>query len=235
MKTIRFDIITIFPGMFASPFNESILKRAQEQGLVRIGVHDLREHTLDKHNRVDDYPFGGGAGMVMGVEPIDRAVQSVKQQSPNAHTILLSPSGRPFDQAKAWELSRKESLILICGRYEGVDERVRECVVDEDLSVGDYVLSGGEIPAMVLVEAVSRLVPGVIGDETCLDEESFSQGLLEYPQYTRPRDYKGWTVPDVLTSGDHKKIRDWQKDEARKKTRLNRPDLLDDAPEGVSE
>ncbi|MCF8721328.1 tRNA (guanine37-N1)-methyltransferase [Nitrospina gracilis Nb-211] len=235
MKTIRFDIITIFPGMFASPFNESILKRAQEQGLVQIGVHDLREHTLDKHNRVDDYPFGGGAGMVMGVEPIDRAVQSVKQQSPNAHTILLSPSGRPFDQAKAWELSKKEALILVCGRYEGVDERVRECVVDEDLSVGDYVLSGGEIPAMVLVEAVSRLVPGVIGDETCLEEESFSQGLLEYPQYTRPRDYKGWTVPDVLTSGDHKKIRDWQKDEARKKTRQNRPDLLNDAPEGNAE
>ncbi|WP_371831654.1 tRNA (guanosine(37)-N1)-methyltransferase TrmD [Nitrospina gracilis] len=221
--------------MFASPFNESILKRAQEQGLVQIGVHDLREHTLDKHNRVDDYPFGGGAGMVMGVEPIDRAVQSVKQQSPNAHTILLSPSGRPFDQAKAWELSKKEALILVCGRYEGVDERVRECVVDEDLSVGDYVLSGGEIPAMVLVEAVSRLVPGVIGDETCLEEESFSQGLLEYPQYTRPRDYKGWTVPDVLTSGDHKKIRDWQKDEARKKTRQNRPDLLNDAPEGNAE
>lgn len=235
MKTIRFDIITIFPGMFASPFNESILKRAQEQGLVQIGVHDLREHTLDKHNRVDDYPFGGGAGMVMDVEPIDRAVQSVKQQSPNAHTILLSPSGRPFDQAKAWELSKKESLILVCGRYEGVDERVRECVVDEDLSVGDYVLSGGEIPAMVLVEAVSRLVPGVIGDETCLEEESFSQGLLEYPQYTRPRDYKGWTVPDVLTSGDHKKIRDWQKDEARKKTRQNRPDLLNDTPEGNAE
>ncbi|WP_345742351.1 tRNA (guanosine(37)-N1)-methyltransferase TrmD [Nitrospina watsonii] len=221
--------------MFASPFNESILKRAQEQGLVHIAVHDLRAYTLDKHNRVDDYPFGGGAGMVMGVEPIDRAVEAVKQQAPAAHTILLSPAGKPFDQAKAWQLAQKESIALICGRYEGVDERVREAVVDEDLSVGDYVLSGGEIPAMVLVEAVSRLVPGVIGDETCLDEESFSKGLLEYPQYTRPRDYKGWTVPDVLTSGDHKKIRAWQQDEALKKTRKNRPDLLGGKPQGEPE
>lgn len=235
MKTIRFDIITIFPGMFASPFSESILKRAQEQGRVHIAVHDLREYTLDKHGRVDDYPFGGGAGMVMSVEPIDRAVQAVKQQVPGAHTVLMSPSGKRFDQAKAWELAEREALILVCGRYEGVDERVRQCVVDEELSVGDYVLSGGEIPAMVVVEAVSRLVPGVIGDETCLHEESFSHGLLEYPQYTRPRKYKELEVPEVLTSGDHKKIREWQKQEALRKTRQNRPDLIGNPRNGQSE
>ncbi len=225
MKTIRFDIITIFPGMFDSPFRESILKRAQEEGRVAIGVHDLREYTLDKHGRVDDYPFGGGAGMIMSVEPIDRAVQAVKQTAPEARTVLLSPSGKQFDQKKAWELSQLDNLILVCGRYEGVDERVRN-VVDEELSIGDYVLSGGEVAAMVLIEAVSRLVPGVIGDETCLDEESFSSGLLEYPQYTRPRDYKGESVPEVLVSGDHKKIKEWQDREALNKTRQNRPDLL---------
>jgi len=221
--------------MFISPFSESILKRAQEEGLVEIAVHDLRDYTLDKHGRVDDYPFGGGAGMVMSVEPIDRAVEAVKQQSPGAHTILMSPAGKRFDQGKAWELAEKESLILVCGRYEGVDERVRQGVVDEELSIGDYVLSGGEIPAMAVVEAVSRLVPGVIGDEACLHEESFSQGLLEYPQYTRPREYKGFEVPDVLTSGDHKKIREWQKQEALKKTRRNRPDLIGNPGNGDAE
>ena len=235
MKTIRFDIITIFPGMFQSPFSESILKRAQEEGLVQIAVHDLRHYTLDKHGRVDDYPFGGGAGMVMSVEPIDRAVEAVKQQVPGAHTVLMTPAGKRFDQAKAWKLAEKESLILVCGRYEGVDERVRQCVVDEELSIGDYVLSGGEIPAMAVVEAVSRLVPGVIGDATCLHEESFSHGLLEYPQYTRPREYKGFEVPEVLTSGDHKKIREWQQQEAVRKTRRNRPDLIGNPNNGDPE
>ncbi len=226
MRTIRFDLISIFPGMFESPFAESILKRAQDQGLLEIRFHDLRDYTLDKHHRVDDYPFGGGAGMVMNVEPIDRAVQAVKQDRPKARTLLLSPSGKLFDQQKALELSQLEEIILVCGRYEGVDERVPLHVVDEELSIGDFVLSGGEIAAMAVVESVTRLVPGVIGDETCLEEESFSDGLLEYPQYTRPRDYQGAKVPEVLVSGDPKKIREWQKQEALKKTGRHRPDLL---------
>ncbi|TDJ48539.1 MAG: tRNA (guanosine(37)-N1)-methyltransferase TrmD [Nitrospina sp.] len=226
MRTIRFDLISIFPGMFESPFAESILKRAQDQGLVEIRFHDLRKYTLDKHHRVDDYPFGGGAGMVMNVEPIDRAVQAVKQDRPQARTILLSPAGRLFNQQKALELSQLEAIILVCGRYEGVDERVPLHVVDEELSIGDFVLSGGEIAAMAVVESVARLVPGVIGDAACLEEESFSQGLLEYPQYTRPRDYQGAQVPEVLVSGDPKKIKEWQRREALKKTARHRPDLL---------
>ena len=226
MKTIRFDIISIFPGMFESPFSESILQRARDKGIIDIRLHDLREYTLDKHKRVDDTPFGGGVGMVMNIEPIDRALETVKKDRPKAKTILMSPSGMPFTQQKAWELAQQEELILVCGRYEGVDERVRQ-IVDEDLSIGDYVLSGGEIPAMVVVDSVSRLVPGVLGDENSLNEESFSSGLLEYPQYTRPRDYKGMQVPEVLVSGDHKKIIEWQQLEARKKTARNRPDLLE--------
>ncbi len=226
MRTIRFDIITIFPGMFASPFDESLLNRARENGIVDIHIHNLRDHTLNKHKKVDDYPFGGGVGLVMNVEPIARAIEAVKQQSPGARTILMSPAGKPFDQEKAWQLSREENLILVCGRYEGVDERVRTLCVDEEISIGDYVLSGGEIPAMVVVEAVSRLVPGVLGDENSLVEESFSTPLLEYPQYTRPRDYKGHKVPEVLVSGDPKKIQAWQRSEALKKTARVRPDLL---------
>ena len=224
MKTIRFDIISIFPGMFDSPFRESLLSKAQDNGIVEIRAHDLREHTLDKHNRVDDTPYGGGVGMVMNIEPIDRALEAVKKDRPRAHSILLSPGGYRFDQKKAWELSRKDEIILVCGRYEGVDERVSE-LVDEELSVGDYVLNGGEVAAMVIVEAVARLVPGVIGDEQSLAEESFSGEMLEYPQYTRPREYKGHVVPEVLVSGDHKKIEDWKRQEALKKTEKYRPDL----------
>ncbi len=224
MKTIRFDIISIFPGMFESPFRESLLKKAQEGGIVEIRTHDLRDYTLDKHNRVDDTPFGGGVGMVMNIEPIDRALEAVKKDRPNAHKILLSPGGCRFDQKKAWELSRKDEIILVCGRYEGVDERVSE-LVDEELSIGDYVLNGGEVPAMVIVETVARLVPGVVGDEQSLAEESFSSEMLEYPQYTRPQDYKGFQVPDVLVSGDHKKIEEWKRQAALRKTAKHRPDL----------
>lgn len=226
MKKIKFDILSIFPGMFESPFSDSILKRARDNNLVEIRCHDLREYTLDKHRRVDDYPFGGGSGMIMSVEPIARAIGEVKKNRPNAHTILLSPAGSRFDQKKAEELSQKEELILVCGRYEGVDERVNQNFVDEEISIGDYVLSGGEIPAMVIVEAVSRLIPGVLGDENALDEESFNTDLLEYPQYTRPREFKGNSVPEVLVSGDHKKIRAWQHEQALKKTARQRPDLL---------
>lgn len=226
MKTLRFDIITIFPGMFVSPFDESILKRAREKGILDIRVHDLRDYTLDKHRKVDDYPFGGGVGMIMSVEPIARAMEAVKGDRDGVHTILLTPGGRRFDQAKAAELARMDELILVCGRYEGVDERVNQYFVDEEISIGDYVLSGGEIPAMALVETISRLVPGVLGDETSAVEESFSASLLEYPQYTRPQDFRGHKVPEVLISGHHQNIRDWQREQALRKTARLRPDLL---------
>ena len=227
MRTLRFDIVSIFPGMFASPFGDSIIQRAREAGLLDINVHDLRDYSLNKHRKVDDSPFGGGVGMVMNVEPIARAITAVKKEVPETRTILLSPGGRPFDQEKAWELSSLPSLTLICGRYEGIDERIRLHYVDEEISIGDYVLTGGELPAMVLVEAISRLLPGVLGDPESLVEESFHDDLLEYPQYTRPRDYEGLKVPEILVSGDPKKIRDWQKAEALKKTAQVRPDLLE--------
>jgi tRNA (guanine37-N1)-methyltransferase len=227
LRTLRFDIVSIFPGMFASPFGDSIIQRAREAGLLDIHVHDLRDYSLNKHRKVDDSPFGGGVGMVMNVEPIARAITAVKKEVPETRTILLSPGGRPFDQEKAWELSSLPSLTLICGRYEGIDERIRMHYVDEEISIGDYVLTGGELPAMVLVEAISRLLPGVLGDPESVVEESFHDDLLEYPQYTRPRDYEGLKVPEILVSGDPKKIRDWQKAEALKKTAQVRPDLLE--------
>ena len=227
MRTLRFDIVSIFPGMFASPFGDSIIQRAREAVLLDIHVHDLRDYSLNKHRKVDDSPFGGGVGMVMNVEPIARAITAVKKEVPETRTILLSPGGRPFDQEKAWEFSSLPSLTLICGRYEGIDERIRLHYVDEEISIGDYVLTGGELPAMVLVEAISRLLPGVLGDPESVVEESFHDDLLEYPQYTRPRDYEGLKVPEILVSGDPKKIRDWQKAEALKKTAQVRPDLLE--------
>jgi len=213
--------------MFESPFGDSIIQRAREEGLLDIRVHDLRDHSLNKHRKVDDTPFGGGVGMVMNVEPIARAISAIKKEVPETRTILLSPGGRPFNQEKAWELSRLQNLTLICGRYEGIDERIRLHYVDEEVSIGDYVLTGGELPAMVLVEAISRLLPGVLGDPESVVEESFHGDLLEYPQYTRPRDYEGFKVPEILVSGDPKKIRDWQKVQALKKTAQVRPDLLE--------
>ena len=226
MKTHRFDIITIFPGMFESPLNESILKRARDEGLLEITLHDLRDYTLDKHRRVDDCPFGGGVGLVMNVEPIVRAIEAVGENRPGARTILLSPGGQSFDQKMAWELSREENLIFVCGRYEGVDERVLN-FVDSAVSIGDYVMAGGEVPAMVIVEAVSRLIPGVVGDENSIIEESFEGNRLEHPQYTKPREFRGLKVPEVLLSGHHRKIQDWQREEALKKTAAIRPDLLE--------
>ncbi len=211
--------------MFKSPFGESILKRAQDQGLLNINLHDLREYTLDKHRKTDDYPFGGGVGLIMNVDPIVRAVEAIKEIRPGARSILLSPGGKAFNQKMAWEFSREESLIFICGRYEGVDERVLN-FVDDAVSIGDYVLAGGEIPAMVLIEAISRLIPNVVGDESSLAEESFEGNRLEYPQYTRPREFRGLKVPEILFSGHHKKIQDWQLKEALKKTTKIRPDLL---------
>jgi len=212
--------------MFESPFNESILKRGHEKGLLEFRTHDLRAYSLNKHKKVDDYPFGGGVGLVMNVEPISRAIEAIKKEVPKARTLLMSPSGKPFNQEKARELSAESNLILVCGRYEGIDERVRLHCVDEEISIGDYVLSGGEIPAMAVVDAVARLVPGVLGDENSIVEESFSDSLLEYPQYTRPRDFNGYKVPEVLVSGNHKEIQNWQRKESLKKTAEVRPDLL---------
>ena len=232
MKTHRFDIITIFPGMFESPLNESILKRARDEGLLDITLHDLRDYTLDKHRRVDDCPFGGGVGLVMNVGPIVRAIEAVREDRPGARTILLSPGGQSFDQKMAWELSEEENLIFVCGRYEGVDERVLN-FVDSAVSIGDYVMAGGEVPAMVIVEAVSRLIPGVVGDENSIIEESFEGNRLEHPQYTKPREFRGLKVPEVLFSGHHRKIQDWQKEEALKKTAAIRPDLLEKETERV--
>lgn len=210
-------ILSIFPGMFESVFGETIIKRAQEKGLVRIEVVNIRDFTHDKHRTTDDYPYGGGAGMVMKPEPIYEAMDYVKSKSPDVHTILLTPAGEIFKQEKAKEFSKKESIAIICGRYEGFDERVRY-LADEEISIGKFVLSGGEIAAMAIVDATVRLIPGVLGNEESLKEESFENGLIEYPQYTRPRVYRGMAVPEVLLSGNHKKIKEWREQEAKKRT-----------------
>ena len=211
---MRFDIITIFPRMFDSIFGESLIRRARDAAILEIHIHDLRNYTLDKHRRVDDYPFGGGTGMILMAEPVALALEAIKLKNSKLYSILLSPSGNPFDQKKAWELSRKDGLALVCGRYEGVDQRISEHFVDEELSIGDYVLSGGEIPAMAVLDAVARLIPGVIGDDQATLKESFETNLLEYPQYTRPKIFRGHEVPDILISGNHAKIQAWQKEQA---------------------
>jgi tRNA (guanine37-N1)-methyltransferase len=223
---IRFDILTLFPEMFKSPFDSSLLKKAQEKGLIEIAVHDIRDYTEDRHRVTDDYPYGGGSGMVMKVEPIARALENVVQERHAAKVILLTPQGKVFNQIVAEELSTCSRIVLICGRYEGVDERVRDYLVDEEISIGDYVLTGGELPAMVIVDAISRLVSGVLGNCDSAATESFSTGLLEYPQYTRPADFRGWKVPEVLLSGNHRVIDIWRRKESLRKTALRRPDLL---------
>ncbi len=232
------DIITIFPEVFKPYISESILKIAREKGKLEVRLHNLRDYTLDKHRKVDDRPFGGGPGMVMTAEPIFRAVEKIRGMSANAlrrakdegrrttKTILLCPQGKVLDQKLALKLSKLKRLILICGRYEGVDERVRARLADEEISIGDYVLTGGELPAMVLVDVLTRLIPGVLGHADSVREESFSEGLLEYPQYSRPADFKGMKVPQVLLSGNHKKIEEWRKEQALKITKKKRPDLL---------
>lgn len=226
---MRFDILTIFPDMFNSPFGHSILKRARESGIIGIDIVNIRDFAGDKHKMTDDYPYGGGSGMVMKPEPIAGAVRSVKEGHGSGRVILLTPSGGRFDQDIAKRLSSEQHLILICGRYEGVDERVREGFVDEEISIGDYILTGGEIPAMVVVDAVSRLIPGVLGCSESPEEESFSKDILEYPQYTRPPEFEGMRVPDVLLSGNHAEIARWRRMEALKKTFSMRPDLLEKA------
>ena len=224
---MRIDIISIFPKMFSAVLEESIIKRAQLKGKVKIFTHDLRDYTLDKHHKVDDRPFGGGSGMLLQVEPIFRAVQAIRKKiKGKPKIILLSPQGKRFNQVYAKKLSGFRNLIFICGHYEGVDERVRQYLVDEEISIGDYVLTGGELAAMVLVDSLVRLIPGVLGDKNSLNFESFEGNLLEYPQYSRPAKFKNWSVPEVLVSGDHDKIYAWRKLQALKRTRLKRPDLL---------
>jgi tRNA (guanine37-N1)-methyltransferase len=225
---MRIDIVTIFPKMFEPILNESIIKRSQAKGKVKIYLHDLRDYTADKHRKVDDRPFGGGSGMVIRPEPIFNAVEEIKSgvRSQEPGVILLCPQGKKLTQKIAYRLSRYKHLIIICGHYEGVDERVRQRLANEEISIGDYVLTGGELPAMVLLDALVRLVPGVLGDKKSLKFESFEGNLLEYPQYTRPARFRGLKVPAILLSGNHKKIEIWRKKEALKRTRLKRPDLL---------
>lgn len=222
---LRFDILTIFPKSFAPILNESIVKRAQQKKKVAIKVHDLRDFTVDKHRKVDDRPFGGGPGMVMAPQPIFDAVKKVKK-SRKSRVILMCPSGKKLDQKLAKDLTKYRQLIIICGHYEGVDERIRAGLADESISIGDYVLTGGELPAMVLVDCMTRLIPGVLGKKESLFTESFEDNLLEYPQYTRPANFHGKKVPNVLLSGNHKTIEAWRKDQALRKTRKLRPDLL---------
>jgi tRNA (guanine37-N1)-methyltransferase len=222
---MKFDLLTLFPNMFFSPLQESILGKAVEKGLIQIQTINIRDFTVDKHQVVDDAPYGGGQGMVMKVEPISRAIESVKSQYPSAWTIYLTPQGKPFDQDSARRLSTQPHLVLLCGRYEGVDERARE-FIDEEISIGDYVLTGGELAAMVLIDAVSRFVPGVLGSDRSAKEDSFFNSLLEYPQYTRPVEFRGRRVPEVLLSGNHSAISLWRRREAIKRTSLRRPDLL---------
>jgi tRNA (guanine37-N1)-methyltransferase len=222
---VRVDIFTIFPGIFESPLRESLLGRAIETGILDVRIHDIREFTDDRHRQVDDEPFGGGPGMVMKPEPIFAAVESLGPE--RGRTILLSPAGRRLDQGMVRELAVEPSLVLVCGRYEGVDERVAKGLPAEEVSVGDYVLSGGEVPALVMLEAVARLVPGVIGKEASHEHDSFGvHGLLDHPHYTRPRSFRDLDVPAVLLSGDHAQIERWRSEAAREKTLRNRPDLL---------
>jgi tRNA (guanine37-N1)-methyltransferase len=219
---MHFDIFTLFPAMFQGPFTESILKRAQERGLLSIALHNIRDATTDKHHVVDGYPYGGGAGMVMKPEPIFAAVEAVYQGGP---IILMTPQGRLFHQQIARELSQQSRITLLCGHYEGVDERVRQYLATDELSIGDYVLTGGELAAMVVVDAVSRLIPDVLAQDST-HEESHSANLLEYPQYTRPPEFRGWRVPEVLLSGHHEQIARWRRKESLRRTRERRPDLF---------
>jgi tRNA (guanine37-N1)-methyltransferase len=233
---VQFDIVTIFPRMVEAGLAEGILARALKGELLRVRVRDLREFTDDKHRTVDDVPYGGGPGMVLKPEPLFRAVEAIRTDSgaPDA-VVLVSPQGKAFTQAEAARLSRLERVIILCGRYEGIDDRVRESLVTEEISIGDYVLSGGELPALVIVDAVARLIPGVVGDEDSVAGDSFSRGLLDYPHFTRPAEFRDWKVPDVLVSGHHGEIRKWRKRQALELTLDRRPELLIDAELDVEE
>jgi tRNA (guanine37-N1)-methyltransferase len=230
---MKIDVLTLFPAMFAGPLDESIIKRAREAGRLDLSIHNLRDYAHDRHKTVDDRPFGGGPGMLLKPEPIFEAVESLAREG--TRVILLSPAGRPFSQAIAGELARLEHLLMVSGHYEGFDERVREQLADDELSIGDYVLTNGALPVMVIIDAVTRLLPGVLGDEDSAQQDSFSQGLLEYPQYTRPADFRGMTVPEVLLSGNHAEIARWRAEQARLRTEERRPDLLEKRSGGLME
>jgi tRNA (guanine37-N1)-methyltransferase len=223
---MKFDILTLFPAMFDGPFSESIVKRAAEDGLIEIRLHDIRDYATDRHKTADDSPYGGGAGMVMKVDPLAACIEVVRSERPASRVILTTPRGKRFDQAKACELAKEEALLIICGRYEGVDERVRELFVDDEVSLGDFVMTGGELAAMAIVDAVSRLIPGVLGSSESAACDSFSDGLLEYPHYTRPAEFRGIRVPDVLLSGNHREIAEWRRRNSLQRTLAVRPDLL---------
>jgi tRNA (guanine37-N1)-methyltransferase len=232
-------ILTLFPEMFRGPFQESIVARAVERGVVSIHIHNIRDYTQDKHKTADDYPFGGGGGMVLKPEPLFLAVEDVKsriadengpQRAEEAQVVLLSPQGGALTQETVAGLTLHQDIIFICGHYEGVDERVREHLIDREISIGDYVLSGGEIPAMVVVDAVVRLLPGAVGDSESLEDDSHSSGLIQFPQYTRPSEYRGWAVPPVLLSGNHQKIQRWRRQQSLRRTLRQRPDLLSKTP-----
>ena len=227
---IKFDVVTIFPRMVIAGLAEGVVSRGIARGLIDVAVHDLRDHADDRHRTVDDVPYGGGPGMVMKPEPLARAVEEIRRRrgSPEA-VVLLTPQGRTFRQAEAVRMSRLSHVVLLCGRYEGMDERVRELVATDELSIGDYVLSGGELPALVIIDAVSRLVPGVVGDEQSVEQDSFSDGVLDHPHYTRPAEFGGLKVPDVLLSGHHADVRRWRRKTALARTLERRPELLDDA------
>jgi tRNA (guanine37-N1)-methyltransferase len=221
---MKIDVLTLFPAMFAGPLDESIIKRARDAGLLDLKIHNLRDYAHDRHKTVDDRPFGGGPGMLLKPEPIFEAVEALKRE--RTRVILVSPSGRPFNQALARELAQFDDLLMISGHYEGFDERVREQLAQDELSIGDYVLTNGALPVMVIIDAVTRLLPGVLGDDESSHEESFSHGLLEYPQYTRPATFRGMSVPEVLLSGNHAEIAKWRAEQSRQRTKERRPDLL---------
>lgn len=223
---MKFDILTLFPSMFAGPFDESIIRRGRDKQLIDIALHNIRDYAVDRHQTADDAPYGGGAGMVMKAEPLAACIEAVKAGNPASTVLMTSPHGRRFTDRVARELAARQGLIIICGRYEGIDERIRELYVHDDISLGDYVLSGGEIAAMAVVDAVTRLIPGVLGSDESAGTDSFCDGLLEYPQYTRPPEFQGLKVPDILLSGNHELIRKWRRRESLRKTRNLRPDLL---------
>jgi tRNA (guanine37-N1)-methyltransferase len=221
---MKIDVLTLFPGMFAGPLDESIVKRAREAGALALAIHHLRDYAHDRHKTVDDRPFGGGPGMLLKPEPVFEAVENLATNE--TRVVLLAPAGRRFEQKIARELSREAHVLLVCGSYEGFDERIREQLADDELSIGDYVLTNGALPAMVIIDTVTRLLPGVLGDDESSREESFSAGLIEYPQYTRPAEFRSWKVPEVLLSGHHAEIAKWRLEQARLRTRQRRPDLL---------
>ncbi len=224
---MKIDVLTLFPGMFAGPLDESIVMRARRTGLLELKIHNLRDYTHDRHKTVDDRPFGGGPGMLLKPEPIFEAVEALARET--TRVVLLSPAGRVFNQAIARELAQADDLLLVSGHYEGFDERIRQELADDELSIGDYVLTNGALPAMVIIDAVTRLLPGALGDDQSTDEESFSRGMLEYPQYTRPAEFRGMKVPEVLLSGNHAEIAKWRAEQARLRTEQRRPDLLNNA------